>query len=573
MTCEEMIQSEEYTEVLIDPVAINEFANLLENNTCYQKITSQMGVLYIEQSRVPPIRITDSDYAYFPKVYGLMMNTVQNGVVPFLFDPLSLIDAGILTAQNPPLNLTGKGVTIGIIDTGIDYTNPVFQTEDGRTRIEAIWDQSIISGNVPEGFLYGSEYSKDQIQEALDSDNPDGVVPSKDEIGHGTMVASVAAGSRLENGRRYIGAAPDAQIVVVKLKQAKQNQRKYHYIDDEIPCYMESDILQAIQYLQKFAVEYVKPLVIYIGVGTSLGSHGGTGVLSDYIRTLSQLKSRVFVIGGGNEGNTAHHYEGTYGEGELTKKIELRVAERETGFVMELWGEVPYEFTITIRTPGGEVLRPIFRNTAQSQMYSFIFETTKITVDYLLIESSSGMEFIRLAFDAPTEGIWLIEVKKESMMKGGTIHAWLPIKQFIQNDTYFLTPEPKVTLVEPSNTENIITVSAYNNESNSNAITSSRGYTITNNRKPDISAPGVQVSTISGKQSGSSIAAAMTAGGVAQFLQWAVVEQNDVFVNSRKVKNYLLRGATRENNLEYPNEEWGFGTLNVAGIFRWIAGF
>lgn len=577
-----MIQSQEYTEILIDPAALQEFGGILEEDTCYHSINSQVGVLYVEQKRVPPIQITDSDYAYFPKVYGLMMEGIQmenplmeqqTEGLPFLFDPLSLIEAGILTAQNPPLNLTGKGVIIGVIDTGIDYQNPVFQTEDGRSRIQGIWDQTITGGNVPEGFLYGSEYTNVQIQEALEKENPEEWVPSRDEIGHGTMVTSVAAGSRLENGRRYIGAAPDSQIAVVKLKQAKSNQRRYYHVEKDVPCYMESDVLQGIQYLQKFAVEYKKPLVIYIGVGTNLGSHGGTGILSDYIRNLSLLKSRVFVIGGGNEGNANHHYEGTYEEGVQTKKIEFRVAEGETGFVMELWGEVPYEFSIVIRSPGGESVRPVFRNTTQSQTYSFVFERTRITIDYLLIEASSGMELIRLAFDAPTEGIWIMEVTKESIMKGGTIHGWLPIKPFLQEDTYFLTAQPKVTLVEPGNTENAITVSAYQAESNGFSITSSRGYTITNKRKPDLAAPGVQVSTIYGKQSGSSLAAAMTAGGVAQFLQWAVIEQNDLFVDSRKVKNYFIRGATRERDLEYPNEEWGYGTLNVAGVFRWIAGF
>ncbi|MFI3176160.1 MAG: S8 family peptidase [Eubacteriales bacterium] len=574
MTCEEMIQSDVYTEILIDPVALGDFSEELMEQTCYHEITPRIGVLYMEAARVPPIRITESDYAYFPKVYGLMAegSSIQDNNTS-LFNPLSLLEAGILTVQSPPLNLTGTGVTIGFIDTGIDYGNPVFLAEDGTSRILGIWDQTIIGGNVPKGFLYGSEYNQDDIERALSSENPYSLVPSKDENGHGTMVASVAAGSILDHGQRFIGAAPDSKIVMVKLKEANRVQRNWYSIPDTVPCYMESDILQALQYLQKFAREYVKPLVICIGVGTNLGDHGGSGILSEYMSHLAQLKSRAMVIGGGNEGNARHHFMGEYGEGEDTKEIELQVAESEQGFVVEIWGRAPYRFGLLIRTPGGETIRPIFRSGDKSQTYTFVFEQSRVTIDYLLIEASSGKSLIRILLEEPTAGIWTLQIRKESQLRGGRIHAWLPISGFIQEGTYFLTSDPKVTLVEPANEADSITVTSYEGENGSLAITSSRGFTSDDRRKPDIAAPGVLIPTIRGRQSGSSMAAALTAGGVAQFMQWAVIEGNDLFVDSRKVKNYLVRGAIRESNMEYPNREWGFGKLNIAGIFKWLAGF
>ncbi len=566
MNCEEMIRSDEYIDVLVDPIALQEYSEVLGADICYQPITGQIGILYIERSRIPSLRISDSVYAYFPKIYGLMSNGSNE------FDPSSLIDAGIFSVQNPPLNLTGRGVTIGFIDTGIDYKNPVFQTEDGRTRIDGIWDQTIEDGNIPDGFLFGSEYTRDEIQRALDSEVPDTIVPSKDENGHGTSMASVAAGSKLQGDTTFVGAAPDARIVMVKLKQAKQSIRNEYFIKDGVPCYMESDLIQGIKYLQKYAVEYVKPLVICIGVGTNLGDHTGSGVLGDYLRQLTLAKSKALVVAGGNEGNAEHHYRGEYIGNESLKKIELRVGEQEPGFVMELWGKSPYQFSIVIKSPGGEVVAPIFTPRQRASEYTFVFEETKLIIDYLLIESNSGKEYIRISFQKPTAGIWTIEVTKKSDLQGGTIDAWLPIVPFVSNDTYFLLPQPNITLVEPGNVEGVLTVSSYDSGNNSFSITSGRGFTANNRKKPDIAAPGVNVSTIKGKESGSSMAAALTVGGVAQIMEWAVVRENDLFIDGRKVKNYMIRGASRQDNREYPNREWGFGTLDIAGVFRWIAG-
>src|SRR5699024_5076003 len=136
-------------------------------------------------------------------------------------DMASLNQAGILPVQNyPTLQLNGDGVLIVFLDSGIDYQSALFRRLDGSTRIEAIWDQTIQSGTPPEAFAYGSEYTRDMIDEALRSDNPLSLVPSVDETGHGTYAASLAAGSA-DAGQQFLGAAPGASIAVVKLKQAK----------------------------------------------------------------------------------------------------------------------------------------------------------------------------------------------------------------------------------------------------------------------------------------------------------------------------------------------------------------
>ncbi len=87
----------------------------------------------------------------------------------------ALNETGISTVQNyPALNLDGRGIMIGLVDTGIDYTNEIFKDLDGRTRIVGIWDQTIQTGRPPEGFFYGTEYTQRQINEALRSEEPGG---------------------------------------------------------------------------------------------------------------------------------------------------------------------------------------------------------------------------------------------------------------------------------------------------------------------------------------------------------------------------------------------------------------
>ena len=187
------------------------------------------------------------------------------------------------------------------------FRSPVFRDYAGKSRIVGIWDQTIQTGTPPEGFEYGSEYTNEMINEALASEDPLSVVPSTDANGHGSVMASLAAGSPIENNS-FVGAAPDCQIAVVKLKEAKQYLKDYYKIPPGVPCYSEADIMLAIQYLQKYALLLTRPLVICLGVGTSLGDHTGGGMLGSYLNYISTQKSRVSVVAGGNEGNSAHHF-------------------------------------------------------------------------------------------------------------------------------------------------------------------------------------------------------------------------------------------------------------------------
>lgn len=566
MTDREKIVSDDYYDLITDfvlPGGVS--ANL--RDAVYQPVSGEIGISYVNRKDVPPMSVSSFTYPIIPSLYGLMQ-------IAESFDPTPLIHSGITQIQGSALALTGRGVVIGFLDTGIRYEEEVFRNEDGSTRILGIWDQTIQTGQPPAGILYGTEYQREQINEALQSENPRQIVPSYDEIGHGTALASVAAGSSLRNGLGFLGAAPQADIVMVKLRQAKQHLREFYLVDENVPAYAESDVMVAIKYLESYAVSLNRPLIICMGIGTSMGDHEGHSTLATYLNQIATRRSRVVIVCGGNEGNSAHHYVGTSIEGlrETVDNVEIRVDGTQIGFTAELWGSVPARHSIAIRSPGGEITPTVDFREQESRRFTFIYERTTIEVDHILVEQGSGEELIFFRFIAPTPGIWTIQVTISESNGESSFHIWLPLTQFLQSNTYFLRPSPYITLTEPANIREVISVTTYNDVNGSFWAESGRGFTRLSRIKPDICAPGVNISTILGKRTGSSMAAALTAGAAALFMEWAVVRGNQTRVESRELKNYLIRGADRSPEIDYPSREWGYGKLDLAGTFDVLAG-
>lgn len=151
------------------------------------------------------------------------------------------------------IDLTGRGVLVGIADSGIDVFHPAFRNPDGTTRIAALWDQ-----------MEGREYTKEEINVFLE-ESSGGPVPSafRDLSGHGTAVAGIAAGSRVsERDLIAEGYAPEAELVVVRLAQSGT--------DDYVKT---TQLMQAVDYLVKKAVEFGKPMAINLSIGNNYGSH------------------------------------------------------------------------------------------------------------------------------------------------------------------------------------------------------------------------------------------------------------------------------------------------------------
>ena len=569
MDCKNRIISNDYADLIVDfDLEVNDLENTA-GDFCFYQIEDNLRIFYANREELPDLSVSDYRYLYLPACYGLM----QNGEIDEnrIFDARALEETGILRVQREPLALTGLGCVFACIDSGIDYTNSVFRRSDGSSRILAIWDQEDQSGTPPQGFLYGSEYNAEMINLALQSDNPRAIVPVNDITGrHGTALASIAAGSSLDEGALFTGAAPNADIVVVKLKQAKQYLKEYYLIPDETPCYQENDIMTALKYVTEFARILERPVCICLGLGTSYGDHAGNSLLERYINRLSTLRNVAVVLPAGNEGNARHHFQAVFsGEDNFTERVaEIRVDENNRGFFAEIWGSVPSLFRISLRSPGGEEIRDISFRLNTTRVYSFIYSDTLVTVDALLVEQISGQQLVVMRFENPSAGIWSVGIRLEEAGVPAVCDIWLPIRAFLNSEVSFQEPTSYNTLTMPSTAGSSMCVAAYNPVTGGFYQESGRGFTRSGIIKPDFAAPGVDVSAVNGGISGTGAAAALAAGATLQFMQWAVIEKNKPLINGTEIKNYFIRGARRDSNLDWPNRELGYGKLDIYEAFE-----
>lgn len=556
--CRERVLSNDYRDFIVSQLDEEEFETLTTEDTCEQEMEFVYKVIHVEKERADPIGFDRYSYNSIPKCYTLT-------------DIAAMTQAGITQVQNyPTLNLQGTGVMIGFIDTGIDYQNPVFRNLDGSTRVAGIWDQTIQDGIPPQGFLYGTEYTREQIDMALRSDNPFSIVPSRDEQSHGTFLASIAAGGA-DADNQFLGAAPDATIAMVKLKPAKQYLKDFYQIHTENTCYQETDIMLGLKYLNELAERLELPLVICIALGTNQGGHSALSPLSGLLEIYSNLSNRAIVIAAGNEANQRHHYLGQSENVNDIKEVEIRVSSGVDGFCMELWTENPNIMTVTVVSPSGGTTSKLPIRSNETQEYRFVFEGTRITINYKLFLERSNAEMVFFRLEGPTEGIWKVIVEPVQVAEG-VFHIWLPVTEFLQNEVYFLESNPDYTITEPGSTITGMTVGFYNGSDNSIAISSGRGYTRGGIIKPNFVAPGVNVTGASTrnqftKRSGSSIAAGITAGASALLLEWIVYQLGEGAADSIQIRNLLTLGTERTLNEVYPNRTWGYGRLNLYRTF------
>ena len=558
-TCREHILSEDYRDFIGNHVRTPFFDSIMRDGQCEQDAGFDYKCIDLPKEDAEPVTLTRFSYNSIPKCYA-----------PLSLETLN--QAGILPIQNyPTLQLKGEGVLIGFLDSGIDYENAVFRNLDGSTRITAIWDQTEQSGTPPEGFAYGSEFSEEMINAALAAEDPRSLVPSGDESGHGTYAAGIAAGGANAE-EQFLGAAPEASIAMVKLKQAKDYLRDYYFIPRDAVCYQETDLMLGLKYLNDLADRLKMPLVICITVGTSMGGHIGTLPFPFLIEGYSTRANRITVIGTGNEADKRHHYYDTLESSTNSRTVELRVGKNVSGFSLELWSDIPNVFSISMISPSGESTSRIpFRAGAGAEI-DFLFEKTKVSVDYRLLVEKSTSELVFFRFQAPAPGIWKIIVEPLASIDGN-FHMWLPLTEFLSGEVYFLEADPYYTLTSPANTDSPVIVSWYNGSTGALSQESGRGYTRSQRINPDITAPGVDVrGALPGgrfaARSGSCVSAAVTAGAVALMLEWLIYDQDVPGIDSYQIKSLLILGAVRPDIMEYPNREWGYGQLNLYNTFE-----
>jgi Subtilase family. len=553
----ESIIGDEYFDLIIEYRTYPQLISLFENASLHV-MNELYAVLHVPinqfNSNLSAIR-----YSEIPLLYGLT-------------DETSLEASRVLNLRNTPaFNLRGEGVIIAIIDTGIDYTNPVFRKPDGSTKIISIWDQSINTGPAPPDANFGTVYTRGQINVALASSDPFSVVPSMDENGHGTMLAGIAAGNDVEEAG-FFGVAPDAELIIVKLRQAKRSTRNFFLIPDNVVCFQENHIMWAVQYCNDMARQLNRPLVICLGIGTSQGSHSGRSPLSAILNIIANMPNRAVVVSAGNEGNMGRHYYGVIDPSIGSNTVELNVDENDTGFSMELWGDTPGIYSVDVLSPSGEYIPRIPPGLRVSRVISFIFEKATLYINYNTIESETGDQLILIRFENASPGIWTFNVYGHGDLATG-FHMWLPMGNFISRNTYFIQPNIYTTILSTGTATYPITVTAYNPVNNNLYVNSSRGYTRDNFIKPDIAAPGVNyiaptINHTFEQFTGTSVSAAHTAGVAALMLEWGTVRGNNPGMDSNVLKNFLIRGARRRPNLVYPNRDWGYGILDIFSVFE-----
>ena len=558
-SCREKILSEDYRDFIVSDIRMPFLQDLLDQDYCFQSPGFFYQCAYLPGSRVDPISLEKYSYFSIPKCYSLLSMQALN-------------QAGILPLQNhSTLQLSGKQVMIGFLDTGIDYQNPVFQNLDKTTRIAGIWDQTIQSGTPPETFDYGSHYTGDMINAALATENPLALVPTVDEDGHGTFLASIAAGSGNPEAQ-FIGAAPEAVIAVVKLKQAKQYLRNYYFIPESAYAVQETDIMLGMRYLHLLALKMKLPLIFCFALGSNLGGHSGSLPLSITAQQYTLLSNRIPVIGVGNEADQRHHFFSEIMNSSDTKTVEIRVGENTSGFMMELWTELPNILSISLISPSGESTSRIPIRAGTSTTFHFLFENTTVNIDYRLFVESTTSELIHFRFSNAAPGIWKLVVEPIQIIDG-RFHIWLPMQNLLSGDVYFLNSNPYYTLTAPSDSIDPISVSYYDSSNNSIALSSGRGFTRTEQVKPDFTAPGIGITgALPGgrfeSRSGSSTSAAITAGAAALLVEWHLQQKKIASVDTSLIKSLLMLGATKTSDKNYPNREWGYGQLNLYNTFE-----
>lgn len=466
-------------------------------------------------------------------------------------------------------NLTGEGVLIAILDSGIDYTRMDFRNPDGSTRIVALWDQTV-----------GAEYSREQIDQALLAGGEQGflLVPSRDVSGHGTAVAGIAAASRVNvtggnmpgagMGGVYQGIAPDSELLVVKLGTPQEGG---------FP--KTTEIMRAVTYAVKKGIELGRPVAINLSFGNTYGSHDGTSLPERFLDNASEIGRTVICVGAGNEGDSNGHFAGDINE---QRVVEFSVGEYEASVSIQLWNQYNDIFRVSLQAPGGTNV--ILTESVNAEKQEFFIEQTRVLVyngvpkPYSVLQETyfelipiEGQQFIN-------SGIWQLQLEPVRIVTG-RYDLYLPGSEARSSRTGFLRSTPEMTLTIPSTSSKIVTVGAYDTTFEQYAAFSGRGIpqisressiVVSGLIKPDLVAPGVDIlapDVLGGYRSvtGTSFATPIVTGSAALLMEWGIVQGNDIYLYGEKVKAYLRRGAQRlRGENVYPNERVGFGRLCVA---------
>lgn len=497
--------------------------------------------------------------------------------VEYILTEVSPLESSNITQFNEgfPIDLTGTGVVVGLIDSGIDYTNKEFLREDGTSRILSIWDQSDSSGTAPPGLGYGSEYNNEQINQAikegLNGKSPFELVPEIDTLGHGTKCAGIIGARGYGDVK---GAAPNCDFLIVKLRVVDTITS----LSDTTttPIFSNVDIATAMYYLIQYRALTQRPMVVFLPVSSNFGGHDGKRPIEELIDYYSFESNVIFAVGTGNQGNSQTHYYGKINSTSEISNIDVQIGPNQNYLYVHIWSTYPDKISIGMISPSGQVIPKIAVKISQQETLNFIYEKTNVSIQYFFPISSSGNELILIYFEKPTPGVWRIILYGDYIVQG-TFNAWMSQRPISKVGTFFLNSDNFVTLTIPSTSYSSICTGFYNQNNDSLEINSGVGFTIDNRVKPNLTTGGVNMLTIAPNNkiaviTGASVATAVLAGAIALILQWAVVNKNLPTISAEIVKAMLLLGTKKRSKDIYPNPYAGHGLLDLIGTFNALRG-
>lgn len=470
------------------------------------------------------------------------------------------IQSCLTSVQRGAEGLSGKGVLFACVDSGVSITHPDFRKEDGSTRILYLWDQTI-QGNPPVGYYRGTEYTAQQINEALQAATPQerrAIVPSEDISGHGTSVLGIGAGNGRGSGGRLRGVAYEADLIVVKLG-----------VPGTGGFPRTTELMEGVDYCLRKAAELQMPVAVNLSFGNNYGAHNGSSLLESYLNTAAGVGKNVICVGMGNEGTAGVHQSLTLPPDE-TVVAEFSIGEYQRSTNLQLWKSYTDRIRIFIESPSGTIAGP-FEEVLGTQR--FRLQDTELLVYYGTptpygVWQEIYIDFLTSGQYLPS-GVWKIRLEPVNIV-WNLANLWLPVSETASSRTRFLTPSPAGSFTVPAATENVISVAAYDNLTDSYADFSGRAFNVLPwAGKPDLAAPGVdiQTSTVGGGYrtvSGTSFATPFVTGSAALLMEWGIVRGNDPFLFGNKVKAYLRRGARQLPGFsETPNYRVGYGALCV----------
>jgi len=395
------------------------------------------------------------------------------------------------------------------------------------------------------------------------------IVPEEDTVGHGTFLASVAAGREVDD---FIGVAPEAEIIAVKLRKARPYYLDLYSIPkDQDNAYESSAVMVGVDYILNKARKLKKPVAICIGLGSNLGSHDAYSIFQEYLSGISSLIGVCLCVAAGNEAQARHHTDGKISVQGETQTIDVKIGEKPGDVFLSIWTGVSDRISISIRSPTGELIPRIPAKSGIDVTTRLILERSSVLTAYFYPVEGTGGQYTVVKLMNATPGIWTITLYGDIILDG-TFHSWLPLTGFVSPTVEFLKMSPNYTVTVPATMFGAIICGAYNADQNSIYSNSSWGPTRLEGLSPDLVAPGVGIEGFypygKGTMNGTSVAAAITTGAGALMLQWGIVKKNDPAISTYQIRAYMIRGCNRMQNMQYPNNRWGYGSLNLLQTFQ-----